>query len=132
MTTPVSLKDLALSDQKRSSRVEALRNAYFDAVPEICCERPSLVTRYARKHGLFAKPTISVLTGGMEIQFNVTTHDTFVDAVKHPQKYPELLVRVSGYTAYFKDLNPQMQQEIIERTEYNLATGQAVQFSRTR
>jgi formate C-acetyltransferase len=69
-------------------------------------------------------------TGGMEIQFNVTTRETFLDAVKNPQKHNELLVRVSGYTAYFKDLNPQMQQEIIERTEYNLATGQAVQFSR--
>jgi pyruvate formate-lyase/glycerol dehydratase family glycyl radical enzyme len=66
--------------------------------------------------------------GGMEIQFNVTTRDTFLDAVKQPQKYPELLVRVSGYTAYFKDLNPQMQQEIIERTEYDLSSGQAVVF----
>lgn len=69
--------------------------------------------------------------GGMEIQFNVTTRDTFRDAVKRPQDYPELLVRVSGYTAYFKDLNPQMQQEIIERTEYNLATGRAVEFPPT-
>jgi formate C-acetyltransferase len=66
--------------------------------------------------------------GGMEIQFNVTTRDTFVEAAKHPENYPELLVRVSGYTAYFKDLNPQMQQEIIERTEYNLSTGHAVEF----
>jgi formate C-acetyltransferase len=66
--------------------------------------------------------------GGMEIQFNVTTHDTFVDAVAHPEKYPELLVRVSGYTAYFKDLNPQMQKEIIDRTEYQLATGKMVRF----
>ncbi len=66
--------------------------------------------------------------GGMEIQFNITTHDTFVDAVAHPEKYPELLVRVSGYTAYFKDLNPQMQKEIIDRTEYLLSTGRAVHF----
>lgn len=66
--------------------------------------------------------------GGMEIQFNITTHDTFVDAVKHPEKYAELLVRVSGYTAYFKDLNPQMQKEIIDRTEYLLSTGKAVHF----
>ena len=66
--------------------------------------------------------------GGMEIQFNVTTRDTFVDAVSNPQQYPELLVRVSGYTAYFKDLNPQMQKEIIERTEYNLLTGHAVEI----
>jgi formate C-acetyltransferase len=67
--------------------------------------------------------------GGMEIQFNVTTHDTFVDAVSHPEKYPGLLVRVSGYTAYFKDLNPQMQKEIIDRTEYLLSTGRAVDFA---
>ena len=70
-------------------------------------------------------------TGGMEIQFNVTSHADFLDAVKNPQKHDQLLVRVSGYTAYFKDLNPQMQQEIIDRTEYDLATGRAVQFSRT-
>lgn len=66
--------------------------------------------------------------GGMEIQFNVTTHDTFVDAVAHPDKYPELLVRVSGYTAYFRDLNPQMQKEIIDRTEYQLSSGKMVRF----
>jgi formate C-acetyltransferase len=64
--------------------------------------------------------------GGMEIQFNVTSHDDFVDAVRHPEEHPELLVRVSGYTAYFKDLNPQMQKEIIDRTEYLLSDGKAV------
>ncbi len=69
--------------------------------------------------------------GGMEIQFNITKREEFEDAVKNPQKYPELLVRVSGYTAYFKDLNPQMQKEIIDRTEYRLLPpqpGQAVLF----
>jgi hypothetical protein len=59
--------------------------------------------------------------GGMEIQFNVTDHNTFLGAMEKPD--PELLVRVSGYTAYFKDLNPQMQREIIERTEYKLSNG---------
>jgi len=62
----------------------------------------------------------------MEIQFNITTRDTFVDAVKHPEKHIELLVRVSGYTAYFADLNPHMQKEIIERAEYDLKTGREV------
>ncbi len=66
--------------------------------------------------------------GGMEIQFNVTDHDTFAEAVKHPEKYPELLVRVSGYTAYFKDLNPQMQKEIIDRTEYRLSSGKMIPY----
>jgi pyruvate formate-lyase/glycerol dehydratase family glycyl radical enzyme len=66
--------------------------------------------------------------GGMEIQFNVTTHKTFVEERDQPGSHPGLLVRVSGYTAYFKDLNEQMKDEIIERTEYNALTGRAVEF----
>ncbi|MHC1725879.1 MAG: pyruvate formate lyase family protein [Syntrophobacteraceae bacterium] len=66
--------------------------------------------------------------GGMEIQFNIVTHDTLVDAALHPENHSDLLVRVSGYTAYFKDLNPQMQKEIIDRTEYLLSTGRMVSF----
>ena len=66
--------------------------------------------------------------GGMEIQFNVTSHRDFVEAVKDPNQYDKLLVRVSGYTAYFKDLNPQMQKEIIDRTEYRLSTGRAIPY----
>lgn len=66
--------------------------------------------------------------GGMEIQFNILPHDTLVEAALHPERHPELLVRVSGYTAYFKDLNPRMQKEIIDRTEYLLSTGRTVTF----
>ena len=66
--------------------------------------------------------------GGMEIQFNITKREDFEDAVKNPDKYPELLVRVSGYTAYFKDLNPFMQKEIIDRTEYQLLQGKAIPY----
>jgi formate C-acetyltransferase len=65
---------------------------------------------------------------GMEIQFNVTSHQQFAYAFENPDKYPELLVRVSGYTAYFKDLSPQMKKEIIDRTEYLLSTGEAADF----
>jgi formate C-acetyltransferase len=61
--------------------------------------------------------------GGMQIQFNLIDRATFKDARDHPENYPHLLVRVSGYTAYFADLNPYMQEEIITRAEYDLATG---------
>lgn len=64
--------------------------------------------------------------GGMEVQFNVHSHNSLLDAVRRPD--PEFLVRVSGYTAYFKDLNPQMQKEIIDRTEYQLSTGKALRY----
>ena len=66
--------------------------------------------------------------GGMEVQFNIIGHDELTDAMQHPQEYPELLVRVSGYTAYFKDLSPQMQKEIVDRTEYLLSAGSAVPY----
>lgn len=63
-------------------------------------------------------------TGGLQIQFNIIKRQTLIDAVYQPLKpeYKDLLVRVSGYTAYFIDLNPQMQEEIINRTEYDLGT----------
>jgi pyruvate formate-lyase/glycerol dehydratase family glycyl radical enzyme len=63
--------------------------------------------------------------GGFEIQFNVRSREDFERAMEDPEKYGDFLVRVSGYTAYFKDLNPQMQKEIMERTEYLLSTGNA-------
>lgn len=66
--------------------------------------------------------------GGVEIQFNITSHEEFLRRVKDPDPDPELLVRVSGYTAYFKDLNPRMQKEIIDRTEYMLSSGKMIPY----
>jgi formate C-acetyltransferase len=58
--------------------------------------------------------------GGLQVQFNIIDRAILEDAKKNPDKYADLLVRVSGYTAYFKDLDPTMQGEIITRPEYNL------------
>ena len=52
------------------------------------------------------------------IQFNIINSETLIDAQKHPEKYRNLLVRVAGYSAYFVDLSPQLQSEIIARTEH--------------
>ncbi len=80
----------------------------------------------AAVRGYFDRGLEQGRAGGMELQFNVTSRAKFLAAIRDPSQYPELLVRVSGYTAYFRDLNPQMQQEILDRTEYALATGHAV------
>lgn len=66
--------------------------------------------------------------GGLHIQFNIMSYETLIDAKNNPDKYPELLVRVSGYSAYFKDLNEAMKDEIITRTAYSLRSGKAVPF----
>jgi len=56
--------------------------------------------------------------GGMEIQFNVVDRATLIDAQEHPEKHQDLVVRVSGFSAYFTTLMKTTQDEIIARTEY--------------
>ena len=56
--------------------------------------------------------------GGMEVQFNVVSRETLLAAKADPQKYRNLIVRVSGFSAYFFHLDPVLQDEIIARTEY--------------
>ena len=68
------------------------------------------------------------LSGGHQVQFNIMTYEMLLDAKAHPDEYPELMVRVSGYSAYFKDLNEMMQDELITRTQYDLDSGAAVPF----
>ena len=57
-------------------------------------------------------------TGGDVIQFNMVSNEMLLDAQKHPEKYRDLLVRVATYSAYFVDLDPMAQQEIIDRTSF--------------
>jgi pyruvate formate-lyase/glycerol dehydratase family glycyl radical enzyme len=58
--------------------------------------------------------------GGMQMQMNVVTSETLRDAMAHPENYQNLLVRISGYNAYFVTLNRDLQLELIERAEYGL------------
>ena len=58
--------------------------------------------------------------GGMQMQFNVVSSATLMDAMLHPENYRNLLVRISGYNAYFVTLNRDMQMELIERAEYGI------------
>ncbi|OGD29903.1 MAG: glycyl radical enzyme, partial [Candidatus Aminicenantes bacterium RBG_13_63_10] len=55
---------------------------------------------------------------GHHIQFNVVTVETLRQAQKHPERYRDLIVRVAGYSDYFVDLSPDLQAEIIRRTEH--------------
>jgi formate C-acetyltransferase len=52
------------------------------------------------------------------IQFNIINKATLLAAQADPEKYRNLLVRVAGYSAYFVDLSPELQNEIIARTEH--------------
>jgi formate C-acetyltransferase len=54
--------------------------------------------------------------GGVHIQMNCVNHETLLKAQKEPEKYRDLLVRVSGYVDYWNNLDRRTQEEIIQRT----------------
>jgi len=54
-----------------------------------------------------------------ELQFNVVDQADLLDAQIHPEKHRSLLVRVAGYSDYFVNLTPEIQNEIIKRSEHS-------------
>ena len=68
----------------------------------------------------FEKVVILVETyfreGGIHLQLNHVSRETLIDAQKHPEKYPNLRVRVSGFSGYFVRMSKSIQDEIIART----------------
>lgn len=59
-------------------------------------------------------------TGGTHIQYNILDTAQLKDAKKHPENYPDLIVRIGGFSAYFVQLSSGIQDDVIYRSEFEL------------
>ena len=76
--------------------------------PEKLAKVASLIKTYTKR-------------GGWHIQFNIHSAEELMEARKEPAAHKDLLVRVGGYSAYFVDLPPELQDEIVERTMHEVS-----------
>jgi formate C-acetyltransferase len=58
--------------------------------------------------------------GGTHIQYNITDKEELLDAKAFPDKHRNLVVRIGGFSAYFVQLSPEIQDDVICRSEHSL------------
>lgn len=80
---------------------------------------PSLVRDDTHKQKLMALLKGYAENGGTALQLNILDAETLIDAQKNPSEYRHLLVRVTGYNAYFSSIGRELQNEIIAREIHN-------------
>jgi pyruvate-formate lyase len=81
---------------------------------------PSILREPENKEKFKAYLKGYIENGGTSLQVNMLDADMLIDAQQHPENYTNLLVRVTGYNAYFNAIGKELQDEIIARESHNM------------
>jgi formate C-acetyltransferase len=79
---------------------------------------PSMFTNPEKRAKLLSLIKVYFNRGGQEMQINAVSREILTDARQHPEAYKNLVVRVSGFSAYYTCLDSSVQDDILERTEH--------------
>jgi len=79
---------------------------------------PDMLTDPVKRAALTAAIQVYFSRGGQEVQINCVSREVLKDAMAHPENYGGLIVRVSGFSAYFTSLARDVQEDILHRTEH--------------
>lgn len=80
---------------------------------------PDMLNDPVKREALTAAIKVYFAKGGQEVQINCVSRETLRDAMEHPENYGSLVVRVSGFSAYFTKLDRSVQEDILHRTEHS-------------
>ncbi|MBQ3141661.1 MAG: hypothetical protein IJC25_06840 [Clostridia bacterium] len=78
---------------------------------------PAMFTDDANRAKLLTLLKVYFSKGGQELQINATSRKVLIDAMEHPENYGSLIVRVSGFSAFFNTLHRDVQKDILARTQ---------------
>lgn len=114
-----NLRDVAALEPTSMDNNVAFNVKYVPALEAGSSASPASHARAVEQMLGYAKGYFTL--GGMQMQLNVVSSAMLRDAMEHPEQHRDLLVRISGYNAYFVTLNREMQRELIERAEFRAA-----------